>query len=242
MENKYCREHIGEEYTTNEGYKVKVIDGGTKSHYVTIQIEDWITEYQVSAIKNGSIKYPFYPSVDGVGYFGIGKYVAKINNERTKIYQLWASMIKRCYSSIYKKNNPCYNEVTVCDEWHNFQTFAEWAEKNYVEGYVLDKDLLIKGNKIYSSETCCFIPQELNKFLTNIKKTNKSGYVGVCWHKQSGKWEAKINIDKKRKTLGRFTNPEDAAKAYQEARVIEVNKLKELYKDILPKNIIDSIK
>ena len=45
---------------------------------------------------------------------------------------------------------------------------------------------------------------------------NKSGFKGVCWHKQKAKWVAQITIDGKNKFLGFFTDPEEAYIAYCE--------------------------
>ena len=124
----------------------------------------------------------------------------------------------------------------------DFQNFAKWAEENFIEGYELDKDLLVPGNKKYSPETCVYIPQRLNSFLTNIKSDNTSGYVGVSKKSDRTKWAANIKIEGKTTHLGMFTTAEEASIAYQEARVIESNKLKELYKDVLPSNVLNQIR
>ena len=41
-------------------------------------------------------------------------------------------------------------------------------------------------------------------------KTNTSGHVGVCWDKGRGNWNAQIQIDGKRKNLGRYVDLQDA--------------------------------
>jgi hypothetical protein len=46
---------------------------------------------------------------------------------------------------------------------------------------------------------------------------NTSGYKGVCWHKQRGKWLASININGRKKSLGLFKTAEDAYDAYCKA-------------------------
>lgn len=47
----------------------------------------------------------------------------------------------------------------------------------------------------------------------HIKSTSE--YVGVCWEKSSKKWVARIHINKKRKTIGRFKTEIEAHNAYQ---------------------------
>lgn len=43
---------------------------------------------------------------------------------------------------------------------------------------------------------------------------NRSGYKGVHWNKQRGKWQADIRVNGKLKYLGRYSLPEDAYAAY----------------------------
>ena len=65
-----------------------------------------------------------------------GKYKSKINGKHTKEYLVWRSMISRCYNKDYHGYNN-YKDVEVCDEWLDFQTFAEWFTDNY---YSIEND------------------------------------------------------------------------------------------------------
>lgn len=106
------------------------------------------------------IKNPNHPSVYGVGYLGIGKY-QPINYPQA--YKIWRGILQRCY--IKRLTLPTYQDVTVCAEWKCFQNFAKWFENNFKPHMIkwhLDKDILLKGNKVYSPETCCFVPHEVN--------------------------------------------------------------------------------
>ena len=80
--------------------------------------------------------------------FGVGIYDAK-NESMSRAAKEWRYMLQRCY---YEKNNRCdnYKDCSVCDEWHRYSVFKEWFDENYIEGWCLDKDILIKGNKVYS--------------------------------------------------------------------------------------------
>ena len=78
----------------------------------------------------------------------------------------WLSMITRCYSKKFVDKNPTYRDCTVCVEWLYFMNFRKWMVTQDWEGKSLDKDLLVKGDKVYSSETCIFIPQIVNTFIT----------------------------------------------------------------------------
>ena len=239
MEKKYCRGHIGKTFITNQGYNATVIDGGTKNKYCTIQIEDYVDEVHSVQVMNGALNYPFHRSVQGKGYVGTGKYSSKGNR---RVYGIWKGILERCYDPKSHEKRPTYIGASVCEEWLNFQNFAKWFEENYVEGFEIDKDLLIEGNKLYSLDTCVFIPTKLNSFLANIKASNTSGNVGVTQRPNRTTWEANIKINGKTTYLGSFTTIEEASEVYQEARRLEANKLKELYKGILPDSILNKIR
>ena len=239
---KYERQHIKEKFVTNEGYTAEIIDGGNKPMYCTVRIKDSVVEVSYGSLKKGIVKYPYHPSVYGVGYFGVGEYKAKENGKTTKAYIVWKDMLTRCYGEKYQSRQPTYIGCSVASEWHNFQTFAEWFEKHYVEGFHLDKDLLVPSNKTYSPETCIFIPPRLNSFLANHCSNNTSGVTGVCWYKKSKKWKVNISSEGKQTYLGLFDDPKEAAEAYKKARSIEASKLKELYRDVLPEKAIRNIR
>lgn len=82
-----------------------------------------------------------------------------------KEYLCWSDMFKRCYNENWLEKHSTYSEAEVCDGWLKFSNFLKWHQENYIEGWHLDKDLLGDG-KLYSPETCCFIPAYINKFLT----------------------------------------------------------------------------
>lgn len=116
-------------------------------------------------IRNGQIKNPYHKSVYGIGYYGNGKYAARINNTKTEEYIKWFSMFTRCYNEEYQNRQPTYIGCSVSEEFWDFQNFAEWYnEKKYICNYPLelDKDLLYEGNKVYAPSKCCLIPKEIN--------------------------------------------------------------------------------
>ena len=249
MEKKYSRKHIGEVFTTKESlgsYELTIIDGGTKPGHCIIQINDWIKEVQYGDVKRGQVKYPYHPSVFDVGYIGEGDAIASINRKNTKVYSTWKGILERAYYSKCHLKHPTYKDVGVCDEWLNFNVFAKWFEKNYTDGYDLDKDLLSTDNKIYSPNTCVFIPRALNSFLANIKSDNTSGFTGVSWNKDSNNWIVSINHPKTNKVinLGRFKDIKKASKVYQNKRRVYVRYWRYIAKKVynLPEQVVKNIK
>lgn len=232
-EKKYSREHIGETFITNQGAKIKVIDGGSKEGCCTINFVDYNYNKEVSyfLLKGGHVKCKLSPTFSKKGYIGIGKYSQKDNKN---IFSIWSAMLKRCYNNNVLLKQPSYIGCSVCEEWHNFQNFAEWYIKFSIKDFSMDKDLL-SDFKIYSPETCVFIPRYINNFISVKQTNNTSGYIGVYLDKKTNKWKSQISIDKKRTQLGRFSNIEDAINIYTITR-------KDCAKDLLNQWLIDLVK
>lgn len=135
------------------------------------------------------------------------------------IYDLWRGVVRRSCSEIFKRKAPTYLESEISDEWLKYSNFRSWVETQKWEGLELDKDILIKGNKLYSAETCCFVPQYLNTLLY-VRTSEKSSNLpmGVTKHSGSNKYIARVGLIDSRKYLGIFENPLDAHRAYQKAK------------------------
>lgn len=225
---RYSRKYINQIFPTNDGYDALVVDGGSKKSYCTIKIKDWISEVEVRELKKGKIKYPYHPSVHGVGYMGEGKYKTSANGMYSEQYRAWQNMLKRCYSSKYQERRPTYIGCSVDSRWHNLQAFGDWFDQNHTSDWHLDKDLLIKDNKIYSPDACIFIPSRLNSFMANKNSSNTSGYTGVSWNEPSRKYAAQISDVTTGKSiyLGYFDDPKEASKAYIKTRAKMADKMR----------------
>ena len=176
---------------------------------------------QLVSIKIGNVKDPYSPSVYGVGILGT-KYLTTTNGVNTKEYDLWVHMLGRCYSDTYKKKQPTYEGCEVSDNFKSYEYFYEWCNKQIGfsnKDWHLDKDLLIKGNKVYSESTCVFLPQEINKILTKSTATRGKHLIGVCWHNVSKAFVAVVSKNKgKREWLGSFKTEVEAFNAYKTAK------------------------
>ncbi len=166
-------------------------------------------------IRTGKIKDHMRPSVYGVGYIGFGAY-SKLKYK--KIYDDWCNMLCRCYSSAFHSRQKTYIECSVHPDWHNFQTFAEWHTKNYTEGMDLDKDLLIKGNLIYSEKTCVFVTRSLNT-LFNKSEIETGDLIGS---RAGNKYSASINIEGNKVSLGNYMTKQEAHNAWKKAKAKEI--------------------
>lgn len=111
---------------------------------------------RTNKVIRGEIRDPLKRTVYGVGFFGIGEHKSSSNGVELSKYTAWTNMLERCYSEKFHKSRPTYKGCSVCDEWHNFQNFALWYEENCIDGFQIEKDILIDGNKVYSPKTCEF--------------------------------------------------------------------------------------
>ena len=153
----------------------------------------------------------------------------------------WKNMLKRCYDENVRYKFPTYKDCDVCDEWLYFSNFKRWFDENYVKGYQLDKDILVKGNKIYSPNTCCFVPQEINKLLTKGDAIRGDLPLGVGLLR--GKFVARISINKELIQIGLFDNPILAFEAYKQAKERHIKQVAQSYFDShkISKKVYDAL-
>ena len=189
---------------------------------------------QLTSIKIGKVKDPYSPSVYGVGVLGT-KYPITINGVKTKEYLLWGSMLKRCYNDSYRKKRPTYEGCEVSENFKSYEYFYEWCNKQVgfnVKGFDLDKDLLIKGNKVYSEDTCVFLPSEINSLLIKRAASRGEYPIGVCWHNANKAFIAQVNKNKgKQEFLGYFKTELEAFNAYKKAKESFIKEQANKWKD-----------
>lgn len=132
-------------------------------------------------------------------------------------YKVWIGMIKRCFDAKTHNLQPTYSDCSVVDEWLKFSSFREWMVAQKWQGMALDKDILLPGNKIYSPETCVFIPQSLNNFLTDSASIRGDSPIGVSWHRKTKKFHAECRnpFSGAKESLGYFHSADEG---YQEWR------------------------
>lgn len=134
-----------------------------------------------------------------------------------KAYRHWTNMLQRCYDEKHRDKYIAYKDCVVCDEWLNFSGFLRWflnTENSTIDGYHLDKDILVKGNKIYSPDTCCFVPNEINVLFTKRGSCRGNLPIGVTKATKSKNYEASISKGKQ-EYIGTYGTPEEAFNAYK---------------------------
>lgn len=133
----------------------------------------------------------------------------------TKPYSTWKNMLRRCYSH-YDYNQASYEGCTVTHEWLLYSTFKKWFDENYVEGYALDKDIIKKNNLLYSPETCCFVPQEINNLFIKRKRDRGALPIGIVLIPRNRYKKYQVQVSgRKPYSVGYFYTIEEAFKAYK---------------------------
>ncbi len=209
---------------------------------------NWIFFHaQYHNFKNGNISCPYEPKIYNKGYLGEGRYkIRDENGKLTKCYNTWHSMLERCYAPKYHKKHPTYIGCEVCKKWLNFQNFAKWYYENYyvIEGerIDLDKDILIKGNKVYSPETCVFVPQRINELFTKRQNYRGKYPIGVMSYGNKNKFRVCCqNIFNKRENLGVYENKEEAFYVYKRFKEKVIKQIADEYKDKIPQKLYNAM-
>lgn len=241
MSKMYLKE--GYEFTTTNGKKCRVVgrvksDKGSSSDMITCEFLEppydkngdrvRVTRLASQVLK-GIVVNPYEPTAINIGYTGeeiYDKHDSKVRQLRDK----WYAIIDR----VGKLDG--YKNVTICDEWKDFSKFYQWSVNQIGwDCYSLDKDLLQQGvnNKVYSPETCVYVPQSINVCI-NQKEENNSTPTGVAYVRNETRVEVTIPImNEDGKTinfrLGRFARDEKGiAEAFIHSKIAREQKLKTL--------------
>lgn len=183
MSGRKKEDRLGEENLNNKGYLMKIIQYDSRNDIIVEFQDEYKSKVHTTYyhFQNGNIKNPY--NSNGAGVYGVGikgdKYPAVNNGKVAKEYKAWQGMLRRCFDEKIKNERPTYKDVVCCDEWLLYENFYEWlhSQENFnkwLNGYkwAVDKDIIIKGNKIYSPTTCCLVPIDINTLFATKKRTN----------------------------------------------------------------------
>lgn len=202
---------------------------------VTVRFEDTGFETTVAmySLRNGEVKDRLKPSFYGVGVVG----EAFVKND--PMYNTWKCMLSRCYGTIQTKENNPYKGCKVSENFRYYPYFKEWCNKQIGFGnkrWALDKDILVKGNRVYSEDTCCLVPAEINNLLTRYTKESDT-CKGVYYNKKRGKFSAHLLG----KYIGLFTTELEAFQVYKEAKENYIKELANKWKDQIDIRVYEAL-
>ena len=241
-------DRTGEKSINNFGSKIIISEyRGCMDIDVYFPEYNWVFEHtQYIHFKNGNIKCPYEPRYYGKGYLGEGKYKMSENGKNTDKYNIWYNMLQRCYDPKYHEKEPTYKDCDVEKYLLNFQHMGEWIENNYYEipgeKMRLDKDILYKGNKIYSRDSCIFVPERINLLFTKNDNRRGDNPIGVS-DLPSGNYRAICNNGYgKLISLGTYSTKEEAFQAYKEYKEKVIKETIDSYEGKIPEPFYSRLK
>ena len=171
--------------------------------------------------------------------FGTVADISEISRIDDCNYTVWYSMLQRCHNSKIHKQKPTYSGCAISDNFKSLTYFLDWAKQqvghNSRDGegrkFHLDKDILIKGNKVYSEDICCFIPLEINVLFGSSRATRGENPVGVYYDKVRENYQAYVRVNGKKCALGRYTTSEEAFYAYKKAKEAHIKDVANKWKE-----------
>ena len=205
------------------------------------------TGYEVKTtmqqLLKGNINDRLKPTVFGVGVIGECLTVDSCGN-RLKEYQVWKGMLERCYSDKFQAKKPTYKGCIVSENFVYYSYFKKWCNKQIgfdQVGWHLDKDIISKGNKVYSEDTCCFVPQEINSLLVRSNATRGKYPLGVSYLTRLGMFEASVSLGGRNKRIGRFCNAQEAFYAYKEVKESYIKEVANKWKDRIDPRVYNAL-
>lgn len=230
---------IGNVYPTNCGVDAMIVENsGLGKQLVKVR---WLDEFgyelvvHTSNLLLGKIYNPYAKLMQGLGYVGVGDYDVSVNGVRTLEYETWKGVFHRAYSEKYSKGKPTYDTCEVNPEWYCFQDFGKWINTQIgwkLPDWQIDKDLLVKGNKEYGTETCVLLPRRLNMLIVNRVGGRGDLPIGVHWDTEREKYVGQFrDASGNRGGMKRFENPDEAFIYYKTNRERVIKEVAETYKD-----------
>lgn len=217
---------IVEEYVNKREVLIKFINTGYKR---TVNLKELL---------RGVIKDYSAPSVFEVGIIG------EPNVKRDREYMLWVGVLERCYSSKKHLDRPTYKDCIVSDNFRYYTYFRDWCRDQIgfdQEGWQLDKDILFKGNKIYSEEYCVFVPRDVNILFTKTNALRGNYPIGVQYYKAGKCFRASVGRFGKSEYLGQFDTSEEAFNAYKQAKESYIKEVANKWKDQIDPRVYEAL-
>lgn len=181
----------------------------------------------------------------GVGINDDDRYCVDENGNYYPAYSAWVHMLKRCYDDKYQSTHQTYIGCYVDERWHSYKAFRLWFEdedRGYKDGYELEKDIKVHGNKVYSPETCLIVPRFINTLFTKADKIRGNTMIGVTATKQ-GNYSARLAKGGEQVYLGRFATEMEAFLAYKSEKEKYIKEVADNYYNdgLIAKEVYDAL-
>lgn len=239
-----AEKYEGKVFITQQHGELVVLD---YEKYSKVRVKFLKTGYEtvttMGCVKRGLVKDKLSPLKVTGGFLGEVSTKNKCGDSLEE-YIKWVNMMHRCYGGKNFEYCPTYKDCKVSDNFKDFTYFKQWCNKQIGfgnEGWHLDKDILVKGNRVYSEDTCCFVPKEINLLFGKSTKCRGDCPIGVHFNKREGVFEAYTTCYKKRKHLGKFKTSEEAFQVYKQAKESYIKEVANKWKDQIDHRVYEAL-
>ena len=217
------------------------------SHNITVKFLNTgaIKNTTASALTTGILKDSEVHDTHKYGVMDIPKSVGR-GGKCDPLYRKWNGMMQRCYNPKNKIGNPTYEACTSSETFRYFSKFKSWYYSQIgcdQEGWHLDKDILVKGNKLYSENTCCIVPPEINSLILKADRIRGKYPIGV-YHDTSKihkRFSARVSKNGKHKRFGSYLTPEEAFAVYKREKEKYIKEVANKWKDQIDPRVYESL-
>ena len=240
---RFVKKYVGEIFKT-KNYGELLITKWVSCNEVCVRFiaTGYETKVRMSDIKKGMVRDRYVPSVCGVGIIGDG--ITRVKGVDVREYVLWRNMLHRCYTDKYQDNFPTYKGCTVSDNFIHYEYFKSWCNNQSgfkQEGWVLDKDILVKGNKVYGENTCCFVPHEINNLLVKSDSRRSNLPIGVTFNESTNKYTANYSLNGRSKRIGNYETVLEAFEAYKRVKETYIRTVTEGWKHLIDQRTYEAL-
>lgn len=243
---KAKEKYEGKVFKTNNYGNVEVVEY-LDSYHITVKFLNTssVTITIASALKTGILKDPEIHDTHKYGIMDLPKSVGR-GGKCDPLYHRWNGMMQRCYNLKNKMNNPTYEACTSSETFRYFSKFKSWYYSQIgcdQKDWHLDKDILIKGNKVYSEDTCCIVPPEINSLILKSDRIRGKYPIGV-YHdtsKTHKRFSARVSKGGKYKRFGSYLTPEEAFYVYKKEKESHIQEIANKWKEQIDPRVYESL-
>lgn len=159
-------------------------------------------------------------------------------------YSIWNGIRQRCYNENNRDKLMSYKGIKMSDNFKLYSYFKEWCNKQIgfnEDGWQLDKDILVRSNKVYSAETCAFVPNEINCLIHTGKSYRGLLPQGVVLSSNKKRYRDRVSMGGKYYDQGTFDTPEEAFMKYKEVKESHIKEVADKYKDVIDPRVYDAL-
>ena len=233
---------VGKTFNSNNFGKFTVIkyEHSTKVH-IQFEATGGINVADMSHVRSGSVADLLAKTTYDIGYIGYN-YDCKCKDSK-KLFKIWSGLVQRCFDPLWKTRHKCYELTTCSEDFLCAANFITWSKSqigyNSIDEsgkpFALDKDILLKGNTVYSPDTCVFVPREINNLILSNRKVRGNLPIGVT--SAEVRFRARVSINNKEVALGVFETSNEAFQAYKEAKERHIKEVANKWKDRIDQRV-----